>query len=155
MKFSTREDIDAPIEHVFAKVTDFQTFERAAMRRGAQVKRTDGQDVVGPGMAWQAEFDFRGKKRTMDIVLEDFESPTELEFAATSGGLTGTCEIELIALSPKKTRMKLVVDLKPQTLSARLLVQSLKLAKGKIENRLQTRVAEFSGEVASGYRQPA
>lgn len=151
MKISTREDIDAPIAHVFAKVSDFQNYERAAMRRGVQVRRINGQDITGPGMAWQAEFDFRGKRRTMDIVLEDYEAPTELKFAATSGGLTGTCEIELIALSPGKTRMKLVVDLKPQTLSARLLVQSLKLAKGRIETRLQTRIAEFSADVASSY----
>ncbi len=35
MKFSTRKDIDAPIDHVFASVSDFQVYERAAMRRGA------------------------------------------------------------------------------------------------------------------------
>jgi len=153
MKFSTREDINAPIEHVFANVSDFQIYERAAMRRGAQVKRIDNLDAKGPGMTWQADFDFRGKKRSIEIVLEDIEAPTHMDFLATSGGMTGSCEVELIALSPTKTRLKLGVELKPQTLSARLLVQSLKLAKSKVENRMQTRLAEFSEDVTSRYKQ--
>ena len=153
MKFSTREDIDAPIEHVFAGVSDFQSFERAAMRRVTQVKRIDNKDIRGPGMAWQADFEFRGKKRSLEVVLEDFEEPTNLEFLGTSGGMSGSCEIELIALSPSKTRMRMALDLKPQTLSARLLVQSMKLAKGNLEKRFQARVTEFSGDLAARYSQ--
>ncbi|EAQ03673.1 hypothetical protein OB2597_10536 [Pseudooceanicola batsensis HTCC2597] len=155
MKFSTREDIDAPIGHVFAEVSDFQVFERAAMRRGARVKRIDGQDLRGPGMAWQADFEFRGKARSVEIVLEDYEEPTNLEFLAKSAGLSGACEVELIALSPNKTRMRLSVDLKPLTLSARLLVQSMKLTKGNIDKRFRTRVAEFGTDIAARHRRTA
>ncbi|WP_407494492.1 SRPBCC family protein [Pseudooceanicola sp. MF1-13] len=153
MKFSTREDINAPIEHVFQRVSDFQLYERAAMRRGAQVKRLDNLDAKAPGMTWQADFDFRGKKRSVEVQLEDLEAPTQMDFTATSGGMNGTCEVELIALSPTKTRLKLGVELKPQTLSARLLVQSLKLAKGNVEKRMQTRLAEFSDDISSSYKQ--
>jgi hypothetical protein len=122
-------------------VSDFQVYERAAMRRGAQVRRLDNQDVKGPGMAWQADFEFRGKKRALEITLEDYEAPTNLEFLGTSGGLSGACEIELIA--------------RPQTLSARLLVQSLKLAKGNLDKKFDARVAELSDNVAAQYRQTA
>lgn len=153
MKFSTREDINAPIEHVFAHVSDFKLYERAAMRRGAQVKRLDNLDVKAPGMTWQADFDFRGKKRSLEVKLEDIETPTNMDFVATSGGMNGTCEVELIALSPNKTRLKLGVELKPQTLSARLLVQSLKLAKGNVEKRMQARMGEFAEDVKTSYLQ--
>ena len=37
MKFSTKEDIDAPIDAVFDMLCEFDQFERAAMRRGAEV----------------------------------------------------------------------------------------------------------------------
>ncbi len=61
----------------------------------------------------------------------------------------------MIALSPSKTRLKLSVDLRPQTLSARLLVQSLKLAKGNLDKKFDARVAELSDNVAAQYRQTA
>lgn len=149
MKFSTRTDIEAPIDHVFAEVSDFSTFERSAMRRGAKVQRVDSQDVRGPGMAWQTEFTFRGKTREVRIDLEDYEEPVMLGFAGKSAGLTGFCEIELIALSPKKTRMRVSLDLKPHTLSARLLIQSIKLAKGTVDKKFEARVADYARDIAA------
>lgn len=155
MKFSTRADIDAPIDHVFAELSDFPAFERGAMRRGALVKRLDSQQVRGPGMQWQADFTWRGRARTVLVDLADFDGPNHIGVSGKSGGLNGFCDIELIELSPKKTRMKLALDLKPQTLSARLLIQSLKLAKGSVDKRFQSRVAEYSSEIAARYRKSA
>ena len=41
MKFSAREDIDGAIEDVFRFLTDFEAFERQAIRRNVDVQRTD------------------------------------------------------------------------------------------------------------------
>ena len=51
---------------------------------------------------------------------------------------------ELVALSKNRTRVMMSVDIKPLNLSARLLVQSLKLAKTSLTKKFKLRVSEFA-----------
>ena len=50
MKFSTREDVEVPIDQTFGIICDFDAYERSAMRRGAEVLRTDNLSRPGVGM---------------------------------------------------------------------------------------------------------
>lgn len=143
MKFSTKEDIDAPIDAVFAMLCDFETFERAAMRRGAEVQRTDTKTVPGVGMGWRSAFSLRGKRRQVEIEMITFDKPNEMVFEARSQGLLSVMSVELVALSKSRTRIMMAFDIKPLNLSARLLVQSLKLAKTSLTKKYKLRVAEF------------
>ena len=79
MKFSTKEDIDAPIDAVFDMLCEFDQFERAAMRRGAEVQRVDQLAEPGVGMLWEAAFDMRGKRRALQVEMDRFERPTEMK----------------------------------------------------------------------------
>ncbi len=147
MKFTTKEDIEAPIESVFAMVSDFENYERAALRRGAEVERKDRLTAPGVGMSWDVKFLLRGKERDMDITLQDYDSPNEMRFVSGSQGLAGEMEIKLVALSRNRTRMALDITLKPKNLSARLLVQSLKLARNNLNKRFHLRVADFAKDL--------
>jgi uncharacterized protein YndB with AHSA1/START domain len=144
MKFSTKEDIEAPIDAVFEMICDFETFERAAMRRGAEVQRTDTRTTPGVGMAWRGTFNLRGKRREVDIEMITFERPDEIVLECQSPGLLTLTTIELVALSKNRTRLMIAFDIKPLNLSARLLVQSLKLAKTSLTKKFKLRIAEFA-----------
>ena len=152
MKFSTREDIEAPIEAVFAAVSNFEAFERSAMRRGVRVQR--GQRMVGtdPRQTWDIAFPFRGKERSLAAELAEFTAPARLKLQSVSGGLNGDLLIDLVALSRSRTRLGVQIDLRPRTLSARLMLQSLKLAKPKLTRRFRLRVANFAAEVEDDYK---
>lgn len=151
MKFSTKEDIDAPIEAVFEMLCDFESFERSAMRRGAEVQRVDEKTKPGIGMMWDATFEMRKKKRDLRIEMVTFEEPTEMAMACQSKGLSGTMSIDLIAMSKTRTRINVVIDMKPLNLSARLLIQSLKLAKASLTKRYKLRVAEYAKGMEDRY----
>lgn len=144
MKFSTKEDIEASIEATFSMLCDFETFERAAMRRGAEVQRTDTKTVPSVGMGWSAAFNMRGKRRQVEIEMVTLDQPNEMEFECRSQGLLTHFTIELVALSKSRTRLMVSFDIKPLNLSARLLVQSLKLAKTSLTKKFKLRVAEFA-----------
>ncbi|MEP1767978.1 MAG: SRPBCC family protein [Sulfitobacter sp.] len=151
MKFSTKEDVEAPIAETFEMLCDFEMFERAAMRRGAEVQRIDTKSVPSVGMAWRSAFNLRGKRRQVDVEMVAFERPHEMVLECDSQGLQTMLNIELVALSKKRTRIMVSCEIKPQNLSARLLVQSLKLAKTSLTKKFKLRVAEFAKSLEDRY----
>ena len=98
-------------------------------------------------MAWTAGFTFRGKPRQADVTLTECKIPEALVFDTESSGLQTQLRIELTALSRGRTRMHLKADMTPKTLAARLLVQSLKLAKANLDKRFSARVADVARAV--------
>lgn len=150
MKFSTKEDIAAPIDEVFAAVSDFDAMERAILRRGAEVTRTDSLAAPAPGMSWEARFTFRGKTRELLTELTAYAPPEGLAAKSSVSGLDGITEVELVQLSPRQTRMHVALELKPATLSARVFLQTLRLAKAKITQRFKSGIHRFAREVEAG-----
>lgn len=147
MQFTTQQDVEAPIAFVFQKVSDFTRFERQAMRRGADVQRRDSLPRPGVGMIWRITFAFRGKDRNLRAEITSFDPPNGFEIATKSGGITGQTRVDLIALSRGRTRIDLTTELAATTLPARLLLQSLKLARGNLSRRLDARVEGYAREI--------
>lgn len=150
MKFSAREDINAPADHVWTEVCDFAGFERQAMRRGADVQRVDAGPVV-EGSAWDVAFSFRGKDRQLRAEVTRLDGPNGLTLNTTSSGIDGVVTIELVPLTPQRTRFAMSVEMSAKTLPARLLLQSLKLAKANLTNRYKKRIGDFAEEIERRY----
>ena len=151
MKFSTRQDVDAPIEAVFEAACDFPRFERQARRRGVKVQRADQLPSPAPGMRWNVEFQYRKKLRSLRIELVELEPPVLLRLQAASAGISADFAAEVLALSPKRTRLKVGLEITPKSLQARLLIQSLKFAKANLDRRFAERVAKYGCDVENSY----
>ncbi len=151
MKFSTRQDIEAPIDFVFRHAADFEAHARQAMRRGIEVARADNLDEPAPGMCWNLRFSYRGKARRMFGELVEFEAPTGFAIQSESGGIESRFEAEFLTLSQGRTRLRAGLQISPRTLSARLLVQSMKLAKGRLSDAFAARVAQFAEDLEDRY----
>lgn len=155
MQFTTREDIEAPIDYVFGVLSDFEGFERQAMRRGAEVVRCDTLAAPGAGMRWEAAFPFRGKRREIEIELVEFARPGRMVFESRMTGMSGAMAVELLALSRGRTRLEMMIEMTPQSLPAKLLVQSMKLARGSLNKRYKVRVAEFAKTTEDRFQRTA
>ena len=151
MKFSAREDVEAPAEFVFQQITDFQSYERQALRRGADVRRVDSGDYK-VGSAWDVAFTYRGKDRKLRATVEEQTPPSIVRVSSKSDGLEGETVLEVVPLSQNRARIAASIDIKPKTLSARLLIQSLKLAKTNLTNRFKRRVSDFAEDLETRYQ---
>ncbi|PWE32279.1 hypothetical protein DDZ14_11150 [Maritimibacter sp. 55A14] len=152
MRFTTHEDVEAPIEFVFGQVSDFETFERFGLRNGAEITRLDTLAEQGVGMVWDARVSIRGKQRRINAELVDYESPTAMRFLAVSDGFTAVFIVDLVGLSRKRTRIGIDLDIKPKSISARLMLQSARLAKSSLSKRFKRRVAKFGREIETRFR---
>ncbi|MES2665110.1 MAG: SRPBCC family protein [Pseudomonadota bacterium] len=152
MRLTTKQDIEAPAAFVFAVMTDFDTWERAAMRRGAEVTRTDTLRQPGIGMAWRVKFDFRGRARVLALKFTEVDPGNRLAFTGDAPTVGGDAVVELMELSTRRTRVTVTTEIKPKTLAARLFVQSMKLAKAKIQRRFEARVGQIAADIDDRYK---
>lgn len=151
MHFSAKTDIEAPAEVVFAALSDFEGWERAAMRRGGEVHRTDKLRSMGPGVTWNLKFRFRGRERALDLALVAMEPGAKLGFTGKGKLIDGALALDLVSLAPKRTRLVLELDVGAVTLGARLMLQSLKLARGRVQRQLDQRMVTLARDIELRY----
>ena len=152
MQFKTHQDIQAPIDYVFGRITNFDAYERQAFRHGAHVVRLDPGGLDTVGSAWDVAFTYRGKDRELRASVTALNEPSELGIHTVVKGLTSNTTATLIPLSQQTTRVEVKIALAAKSLSARLLLQSLKLARSTLNGRFEKRVREQLGNIAADYR---
>jgi len=155
MKMSAQEDIEAPIAFVYEQVTDFPGFERQALRRGAEVVSVESPTALAPGLAWDVSFKLRGKQRKVQIEVSRLDPPNGLVIGSRASTIGGEMVVDLVALSRTRTRMSVAISMEPKTLSGRLMVQSMKLARKTLTRRMRKRVGEYASDMEERHKRIA
>lgn len=153
MKFTTKNDIEAPIDYAFERVSNFAAMERMALKHGVEFERQgDAAAPIAQGTKWDVHFEIRGRSRSLEAEIVLVDEPNQIDLKFDSGGLTGETKIELVSLSVRKTRVIVTTEIRPKSITARLFVQSLRLAKGNLDRRIKKRMTEFSKGIEADYR---
>lgn len=155
MKFASKQDVEVPIAFAFAHLADFEMWERAAMRRGVEVARTDEMRTVGVGISWTASFAYRGKQRKLDIRLTKMTAPNKLSFSAQSNALQVELTADLVEMSARRSRLHLTMEVTPRNLAARLFIQSMRLARARMDRKFAMRVTQIITDIETAYREKA
>jgi hypothetical protein len=150
MRLSARQDIEAPIDEVYAAFSDLECWERDALRRGADVTRTKGTASDKP--AWIISFPYRGKLRVVTVRLTAAEQPTLLGFAGEGQMYVGSADITLIDLGPRRTRVHLVTEVKPRTITARLMLQAMRMRRTSVADLMKQRLGMVGATIEARYK---
>lgn len=151
MELSTREDINAPIDWVWERVTDYAAFEKIALRRGAEVQRKSADQGFAEGSSWIFSFRFRGRDRELEARIVSVDAPQSWSAVTSSSGIDGDFTVELVEMSKTRTRIIVETRLTARTLSSRLMLQSLKLAKSNLLRRFRERISGFAADLEERY----
>ena len=137
---------------VWARFTDFSGFEEDARGRSAILNRVGNWTQTVQGVEWRGEVTVRGKSRPITAKVTQLV-PQELCIVDSRiGGMNCHQEIIFVPLSTTVTRVALMLDLSADTLTARLLLQTMKLARGRVLQKLQGVLARQGNAVEAAYR---
>jgi hypothetical protein len=151
MKLTVKTDIDAPVAFVHAFLCDNTSWEREAIRRGIEIERPADMPLRGVGAGWRIKLRFRGRTRNVLVRLDEILQDEVIGYSFEGQALFGTTVFESKSLSPKRSRLKLSIDAKPKTLAARLFLNTLRLARRKVEERMEKRVAQLGARIEERY----
>ena len=147
MKFSTQKTVGVPSQHLFAAFRDFEEFEQLLMERGAEVRRTGDGDGTGLGMSWDVVFTYRGKRRTACAVVSALSHGENIMIDMTNADMDGQFDVVVEKVTAHKSRVKVGLKVIPKTISTRLLIQSLKLAKSQMTKNFANRIRKYCDKI--------
>lgn len=152
MKFKVSEDIDAPADITWARFTDYSGIEADVAGRGADISRVGNWQTASEGCGWRGSAKIRGRVRPVTSEISVLTAPERCEFRTVIGGMDAVYEMTFLALRDDMTRVQVVLELSANTLSARLALQTLKLARGRVMQRLQGLLARQGNLAEDDYR---
>lgn len=152
MKFKVSEDVDAPAQITWARFTDFSGIEADVKGRGAEIARVGQWNVPAEGRGWRGSAKVRGRVRPVTSNISAMVQPERCEITTTIGGMDAVYEMTLLTLRDDMTRVQVVLNLSANTLSARLALQTLKLARGRVMQRMQGVLARQGNLAEDDYR---
>lgn len=151
MKLTAKTDLEVPAAFVFATLVDHASWEREAIRNGVEVERPSGTPDNGVGAEWRVRGHFRGKARKALIRIEEMSPEQRLALLIDSPSIDGTTRIEVMVLSPRRSRVRVDLEVKPKTLAARLFINTLRLAKGRVQARFEKGLGALGARIKDRY----
>jgi len=152
MKLTAKTDLDAPAAFVYAALADHAAWERDAAQRGIDVERPADMPLAGLGAGWRVKVPFRGQPVAILLRLEQLVPAERLGFAIQSQAIEGNFALSVIELSKRRTRLQLVLEVKARTIAARLLLNTLSLARGRVQARVEKRIVQIGAIIQDRYQ---
>lgn len=150
MKITSKCDVGASPDFVFARMSDYEAWERAIAKRNTTLARSPGP--IRPGTTWNTRFRLKGRDRDMLLTLLSEVPGRQVHVTLADTSLDVDIIADLIEVAPERSRVAVSLELRPRNLTARLLIQSLRLAKGKVQGQLDQRVEQWARNVTQQYR---
>lgn len=134
-KLGTASAIELDLFNAYTRFTDTENLEQKARATGADVVRTSGEGVEAAS-SWDIRTKFRKKEREIKLTVLDSR---RLEYVTTefrSAMFEGQANLKFNPKSQELTQVRLDLRLSPKTLSARLVLQGLRLTRRREKRRL-------------------
>ena len=98
---------------------------------------------------------FPRQARKVLIRVEDLKPDHSLGLLIDSPSIEGNSRIEVTVLSPRRSRVRVDLEVKPKTLAARLFINTMRLAKGRVQARFEKGLVQLGARIRDRYDRQA
>ncbi len=151
MELSYSSIINVPKAFAFARATDFVQFEAEGFGKLSPFERRSEIEAPNIGTRWRTSSEFQGRARRFSLELLELK-PSEL---MVLGNKSEKYDIEARFSFEEHTEgetefsFKLVA--KAQSITARLILQTIQLARGRIESSMTTEFEKMGRNMEDAY----
>ena len=152
MKLCEQAEIALPTEDVYCALRDVDAHARTARPRGVTVRRRSDETPFQVSAACDVIIAYRGQPREVLITAAGLEPARLPRFTLRARDITGEITLALTALLPISTQLSCDVAVRPRTIGARLVLQSLKLTQTRLDARFGKRLTGFAQQLVARSR---
>jgi hypothetical protein len=131
MQFECKQDFKKPRKRIVGRFRDLERIEEALTASGLQVERL----ADWPEPAWNCSVLWNEAPRSFDLTLAEPVQAQAMRMGIRSSLVEGALDFTFHDL-PEGCQVVARADLQPRSLTARMALQALALARGKVEARL-------------------
>ena len=151
MQFKHTQEINAPAEYVFARMTDFKKFETHEGPKLFSYKR-HGRLPVRIGTRWDISGPVRGRTRRFSAELSQYIPPRVLSYKSASSKYEGVLSVTIKPIDATNCALHIQVVAKSRGFAIGLIFNSIRLARKRINKRANTELAKFANRLAREYQ---
>lgn len=151
MQFKHTQEIGAPAEYVFGRITDFKKFESRKGPTGFSFKR-QGRLPVRIGTRWNISVPVRGRSRRFSAELSEYVQPRTLSYKSTSLRYEGVMSLTVRPVSETTCVLDMQVVAKSRSFATSLVFNTIRLARRRINKRVRNEMNKFAKQMAKEHK---
>ena len=128
MRIDETFELDLPRRYFFARLEATERIEERARARGVRISRLDDGTGLAPGARWRVQGPVRGRLREAEVEVAAYERRTRLRLISVAAGFRAEGEFLFSGAPQNRTNLRLVAEIRPTTLRARLLAPAARIA---------------------------
>ena len=138
-------EANVPVAYVYEKISDVNTLA-TSLPSNVVMRSESGHDSLIVGSRWIIRAQRTGRNFVINSEVTEVELNRKIAFKSASNRILSKSKIILEELDAERTKVTFSTTLSPKGLLGRILIQSLKASRGRVETRLNAsgqRIVDF------------
>lgn len=143
MKLHVQQTAEAGIEACYAALSDFDAILQTGKQGQMQLTRLDAPAPIGTESRWDGQLESHGICKPVSIKVATLSPPEGYVLSGQADGIKARFSVALTPISSAQTLVDAELTLRASSLTGKVLLKSLRLAQGRLEDRLTSRLARL------------